>query len=96
MMEEVDDTEAASGNAGDMSCCASCGIAEVDDVQLTTYAADCNLVRYCSVACQRDHRLQHEAMCKKRVTELRDELQDATSGTAQYAFCPCLFIKTNT
>ena len=71
-MEEVD--SAASGKASDTSHCASCGIAESDDIKLTTCAANCNLVRYCSVACQEHHRSQHEAVCKKRVAELRDDL----------------------
>ncbi len=91
-MEEVDDTEAASENAGDMSCCASCGIAEVDDVQLTACTADCNLVRYCSVACQRDHRSQHEAMCKKRVAELRDGLIFAQPERCHLGDCPLCFL----
>lgn len=91
-MEEVDDAEAASGKAGDMSCCASCGIAEVDDVQLTSCTADCNLVRYCSVACQRDHRSQHEAMCKKRVAELRDDLLFAQPEKCHLGDCPICFL----
>lgn len=91
-MEAVDDTEAASGKADDMSCCASCGIAKVDDVQLTACAADCNLVRYCSVTCQRDHRSQHEAMCKKRVAELRDDLLFAQPERCHLGDCPICFL----
>ncbi len=50
--------------------CASCGVAAVDDVKLKKCA--CDLVKYCSVACQKDHRPQHKKMCKKRLAELRD------------------------
>eukprot|EP00985_Skeletonema_marinoi_P007141 scaffold3121_cov211-Skeletonema_marinoi.AAC.10 len=74
------------------SCCASCGIAEVDDIKLTTYDANCKLVRYCSVACQRDHRPVHEAMCKKRVAELRDELLFAQPESNHLGDCPICFL----
>jgi tetratricopeptide (TPR) repeat protein len=50
--------------------CASCGIAAVDDVKLMKCA--CNLLKYCSVACQKTHRPQHKKICRKRLTELRD------------------------
>ncbi len=62
------------GVADDMIRCASCGIAEVDDIKLKECDAACKLVRYCSIKCQRDHRPQHENSCKKRAAELRDEL----------------------
>ena len=51
--------------------CASCGIAAVDNVKLKKCA--CNLVKYCSDACQDNHRDQHEEECKKRLAELRDD-----------------------
>ena len=54
-------------------CCASCGIAEVDDIKLKD-CDGCDLVRYCCDECQEEHRLQHEKDCKKRANELRDEL----------------------
>ena len=52
-------------------CCASCGITAADDIKLRKCA--CNLVRYCGVKCQKDHRPQHKRECKKRVAEFRDE-----------------------
>ena len=55
------------------SCCASCGIAEIDDVKLKE-CDDCCLVRYCSDACQQLHRSEHEEVCNKRAAELRDEM----------------------
>ena len=54
-------------------CCASCGIAEVDDVKLKE-CDGCDLVNYCSDACKEDHRSEHEAECKERAAELRDVL----------------------
>jgi len=79
----------AAGNM--MMFCASCGIAENDDVKLKKCA--CNLVRYCSVTCQRDHRSQHKKACKKRVAELRDELlftqpESSHLGDCQICFLP--------
>ena len=53
--------------------CASCGIAEVDDIKLKE-CTDCGLVRYCSGECQKEHESQHVEACKKRAAELRDEL----------------------
>ncbi len=56
---------AALEATSDMSCCASCGKAEVDDVKLKRCA--CNLVKYCNVDCQKNHRKQHKKACKKRI-----------------------------
>ena len=51
--------------------CASCGIAGVDDTKLKNCA--CNLVKYCSVDCQKNHRPQHKRACRKRLAELHDD-----------------------
>ena len=48
-------------------------ISELDDVKLID-CADCKSVRYCSDNCREDHRLEHEAKCKERAAELRDEI----------------------
>lgn len=83
---------AASGKAGDISsCCASCGIAEVDALKLMTCTA-CKLVRYCSVACQKHHRPQHKQACKKRVAELRDDLLFTQPESSCYGDCPICFL----
>jgi len=82
----------ASGKAGETLYCASCGIAEVDDIKLTTCDANCKLVRYCSVACQRDHRPQHKEECKKRVAELRDNLLFAQPESNHLGDCPICFL----
>ena len=50
--------------------CASCGKAALDDVKLKKCA--CDLVKYCSVDCQKNHRKQHKKACKKRMAEMRD------------------------
>ena len=53
--------------------CASCGVAEIDHVKLKE-CDNCDLVRYCSDECQKNHRSEHEDACKKRAAELRDEM----------------------
>ena len=72
---------------GDTRCCASCGIAGVDDVKLMRCTA-CYLVRYCSVMCQKNHRPQHKRACKKRAAELRDELLFRQPEGSHLGDCP--------
>ena len=68
----------------DIMCCASCGTAEVDDTA-------CKSVRYCSVACQREDRAKHKRACKKRMTELRDEILFRQPESSYRGDCPiCL------
>ena len=57
----------------DIVCCASCGIAEVDDVKLKDCDGGCDLVKYCSDECQEIHREQHEEECNKRKAEMHDK-----------------------
>jgi len=59
-----------SEDEADTLCCASCGIAEVDEVKLKE-CSDCDLIKYCSDECKQDHKSQHEEDCKKRAAELR-------------------------
>ena len=54
-------------------CCASCGIEGVGDEKLKK-CDGCDLVNYCSDACQEGHRPEHEEACKRRAAELRDDL----------------------
>ena len=56
----------------DDAVCASCGIAEIDEIKLKKCAA-CESVRYCSDECEADHRQHHEGACEKRAAELRDD-----------------------
>eukprot|EP00984_Skeletonema_dohrnii_P013406 scaffold5549_cov79-Skeletonema_dohrnii-CCMP3373.AAC.9 len=67
--------------------CASCGIAEVDDIKLME-CADCDLVRYCSDKCQQDHRPDHEAICKDRAAELREEILFRQPESSHLGDCP--------
>ena len=69
------------------TCCASCGIIEVDDVKLTE-CDGCDLVRYCSDNCREDHRPEHEAKCKERVAELRDEILFKQPESSHLGDCP--------
>ena len=48
----------------EISCCAACGIAEIDDIELKE-CDGCDLVRYCSDDCREDHKSEHEEDCKK-------------------------------
>jgi len=68
-------------------CCASCGITAVDDVKLKEYAT-CDLMKYCSDECQKNHESQHEEDCKKRAAELRDELLFKQPESRHDGDCP--------
>ena len=68
-------------------CCASCGIAEVDDIKLKK-CDGCDLVRYCSDACREDHRSQHEEECKERTAELREEILFRQPENSYLGDCP--------
>ena len=49
------ETEIMSGEDGEVAdVCASCGIAEIDEIKLKTCTA-CKSLRYCSVECQKKH-----------------------------------------
>ena len=69
------------------SCCASCGIAENDDIKLKE-CDGCDLARYCSDECKHNHKLQHEENCKKRSAELRDELLFKQPESSHLGDCP--------
>ena len=68
-------------------CCASCGIAENDDVKLRE-CDDCGLVKYCSDECQNNHKSEHEEECNKRAAELRDELLFKQPESSHHGDCP--------
>jgi len=74
-----------------MMCCASCGIPEDDEIKLKE-CDDCDLVRYCSDACQKNHSPQHEEACKKRAAELRDELLFKQPDSSHLGDCPICMI----
>ena len=67
--------------------CASCGKAAVDDMKLKK-CGGCELVKYCSVDCQKNHRPQHKKACKKRAAQLRDNELFAQPDGSCYGECP--------
>ena len=72
------------------SCCACCGIAEIDETKLKE--CDCDLVRYCSDECRLEDKSQHEEACKKRAAELRDELLFKQPESSHLGDCPICFL----
>src|SRR5210317_239487 len=65
-------TGGKKSSGDDKMCCASCGIAAIDEIKLKDCDGGCDLVKYCSNGCQENHKDQHEEDCKKRLAELRD------------------------
>ena len=80
----------------EMLSCASCGIADGDDIKLKKCTA-CYLVQYCSVKCQKEHRKQHKKECKKRAAELHDEILFKQPEGTHLGDCPicCLPVSTD-
>ena len=66
--------------------CASCGIAAGDDIKLKNCA--CNLVKYCSVDCQKNDRSRHKKACKKKMAELRDRDLFTQPDSSYLGECP--------
>jgi tetratricopeptide (TPR) repeat protein len=66
--------------------CGYCGKAEVDDVKLKKCA--CNLVKYCSIDCQKNHRPQHKKVCKKRLAEIHDDNLFSQPDEGYLGECP--------
>ena len=69
------------------TCCASCGIAEIDHIKLGP-CDDCDLVKYCSDECRENHKSEHEDECKKRAAELRDETLFKQPDGSHHGDCP--------
>ncbi len=86
--QKIENMSAVGEEAADgMMCCASCGKAEVDDVKLKICTA-CDLVKYCSVECQKTHRKQHKKACKKRAAEIRDDNLFRQPDESHLGECP--------
>ena len=66
--------------------CASCGKAAVDDVKLKKCA--CDIVKYCSVDCQKNHRPQHKKACKKQLAQIRDDELFTQNEISHLGECP--------
>ena len=82
-MSEVSEAE--------VSCCASCGKAEIDDIKLVS-CDDCDLVKYCSDDCKESHKSEHEEACNKRAAELRDEILFKQPEGSHWGDCPICMI----
>jgi TPR repeat protein len=67
--------------------CANCGKSEVDEVKLKK-CDGCNLVKYCSVECQKNHRPQHKKACKKRAAEIREDRLFQQPEISHHGECP--------
>ena len=68
-------------------CCASCGIAEIDNIKLKE-CDGCDLVQYCSDECKGQHTSEHAEACKKRAAELRDEILFRQPEGTHMGDCP--------
>ena len=79
--------ERSNADVSEAIRCASCGTAENDDIKLKE-CDDCDLARYCSVKCQKEHRKKHKKKCKKRAAELRDELLFRQPESTHLGDCP--------
>ena len=79
-------SESESEDIMPMQCCASCGVGS-DDIKLKD-CDDCDLVRYCSDECQKDHRPRHKEECEKRAAELMNELLFKQPESSHLGDCP--------
>jgi hypothetical protein len=70
--------------------CASCGIAEVDNVKLKK--CTCDIVKCCIDECRDEHQEQHDEECKKRMAELRDKTLFTQPDSCSYGECPICFL----
>ena len=82
-------TNAEPADINMMMCfCASCGVTGGDETKKLKRCTACKLVHYCSVKCQKEHRPQHKRACKKRATELRDEILFRRPASSNCGDCP--------
>ncbi len=68
----------------------------VDEIKLKKCA--CNLVKYCCVECQKNHRPHHYRECKKRLAEIRDDNLYRQPDESHHGDCPicCLPLPLDT
>ncbi len=79
--------ESEEGDTSCDCCCASCGIAELDDIKLVP-CDGCDLVKYCGDECRENHKSEHEEDCRKRAAELHDELLFKQPESSYLGDCP--------
>ena len=70
-----------------MQRCASCGTVGSDGIELKK-CTDCDLVKYCSDECQKDHRSQHKEECMKRAADIHDEILFKQPESSCLGDCP--------
>ncbi len=75
-----------SGSEAAEEVCASCGKAAIDGVKLKKCA--CDLIKYCSVDCKKNHRKQHKKACKKRLAGIRDDKLFKQPDESHLGECP--------
>ena len=80
-----------STEAAGVMCCANCGIAGVDEIQLEK-CNGCDLVKYCGDKCREEHREQHQMECKKRAKELHDDGLFTQPDGTDMGECPLCFL----
>ncbi len=85
------DAEAEVAEAEADVCCANCGIAGVDDVQLED-CNGCDFVKYCSDECREEHREQHDEECNKRANQLHDKELFSQPDGSHLGECPICFL----
>jgi hypothetical protein len=69
--------------------CGSCSKAAADDVKLKKCA--CDLVKYCNLDCQKNHRPQHKKACKKQMAAIHDKRIFSQPDGTHFGECPiCL------
>ena len=86
--KKTNESKSKETGAVDKCCCASCGTSELDDGVKLKPCHRCDLVKYCSDACQRNHRPKHKKACKKRAAELRDEILFRQPEYTHMGDCP--------
>jgi tetratricopeptide (TPR) repeat protein len=73
------------------TCCANCGIAEVDEIKLED-CDGCDLVKYCGDNCKDEHQEQHKEVCKNRAAELHDKKLFSKPDGNHRGECPLCFL----
>jgi hypothetical protein len=75
-----------------LSCCANCGIAELDEIKLEE-RTDCNVVKYCSDKCREEHReLQLYLILVSHCALLHDRKLFTQPDETYLGECPICFL----
>jgi len=90
MMRATAEGEAEAVRAAE-DVCASCGIAEVDNIKLEE-CGGCDLVKYCGDKCKEDHLELHGEQCKRRAKDLRNKKLFRQPDSTHDGECPICFL----